>query len=236
MTAIRSYPYLLAGAVWLIVGYSGCRKRAVEENEVSAGAQAPITFAFDAAVGLEYADLSGRFRRADRMLAVPVASRHVVRVIEPTVEKVPGRHDRLVHVVDASRASGSAKLTTELMPRMEFERRAEAALPPGAASRVRIPGAGPELRVPVDWAHGQIILYGTTWCGACNQAREFFRQRGLNFVDRNVEYDPEAAAEMAAKSAAVGIAADRVPVIDVRGKILVGFEQARLKTLLGESL
>ncbi len=236
MTAIRSSPYLLAGALWLIVGCAGCRKRAAGQEDRPVGEQAPITFAFDAEMGLEYADLAGHFRRADRMAAVPVASRHVVRVIDATVETAPGRHDRPVHVVNASRASGTAKLTTELMSRVELERRALAALPPGAASRVRIPGAGPGLKSSVDWAHGRIILYGTTWCGACSQAREFFRERGLDFVDRNVERDPEATAEMASKSAAVGVAADRVPVIDVRGKILVGFEQARLETLLGESL
>lgn len=223
-------------AALLTIGGGGCRERAVEEEGGAEDELTPMTFAVDDEVALEYADLGGRFRRATRVAAVPMASRRVVRVIEPTAGTANRQEDRLVHIVDASRVPASGELTTRLAPREEFERRALAALPPGAASRVQIPGAGPGLSGPAEWSHDQIILYGTTWCGACKQAREFFRERELEFVERNVEHDPESAAELAVKAAAVGIAPDRVPVIDVRGRVIVGFDQARLETLLGESL
>jgi len=228
--------YWLGFVVWVAIAGAACRERPAAEDGGVPGTLAPMKISADANLAFEYADLAGRFRRARGVAAVPIASRHVVRVIEPTVEKAATGDDRPVHVVDLSRIPRSRELTTRLMSRAEFERRALVALPPGDASRLQIPGSGPDLRRPVEWQQNRIIIYGTTWCWACKQAREFFRERGLDFEERNVELDPESAAELAVKAAALGIAADRVPVIDVRGRLLVGFDQARLKTLLGESV
>ena len=58
--------------------------------------------------------------------------------------------------------------------------------------------------------------------------------RKIPFADKDVEKDADAARELAAKAAKMGIPTDRVPVIDVRGRLLLGFDQARIETLLGE--
>jgi glutaredoxin len=95
-------------------------------------------------------------------------------------------------------------------------------------------------RMPADGVmleeHDDVIIYGTSWCGACKQAKEFLAGRRIPYIEKDVERDPRAAAELAAKAAQAGISADRVPIIDVRGRILVGFDAARLATLLGERL
>ena len=41
--------------------------------------------------------------------------------------------------------------------------------------------------------------------------------------------------ELAEKASKLGIPTDRVPVIDVRGRLLLGFDRARIEALLGES-
>jgi glutaredoxin len=79
-----------------------------------------------------------------------------------------------------------------------------------------------------------VTIYGTSWCGACRAAREFLTERKIPFADKDVERDPEAARELAAKAAKMGIPTDRVPVIDVRGVLLLGFDRARIESLLGQ--
>jgi glutaredoxin len=79
-----------------------------------------------------------------------------------------------------------------------------------------------------------VTIYGTSWCGACKAARQYFSSRKIPFADKDIERDADAARELAAKAAKMGIPTDRVPVIDVRGRLLLGFDKARIETLLGE--
>jgi glutaredoxin len=79
-----------------------------------------------------------------------------------------------------------------------------------------------------------VTIYGTSWCGACRAAREYLTERKIPFADKDVERDPEAARELAAKASKMGIPTDRVPIIDVRGRLLLGFDRARIEALLGQ--
>ncbi len=80
-----------------------------------------------------------------------------------------------------------------------------------------------------------VTVYGTSWCGACRSARQYLTQRRIPFADKDIEKDPEAARELSEKAARLGVPTDRVPILDVRGRLLIGFDQARLETLLGEA-
>jgi len=79
-----------------------------------------------------------------------------------------------------------------------------------------------------------VTIYGTSWCGACKAARQYFSSHNIPFADKDIERDADAARELAAKASKMGIPTDRVPVIDVRGRLLLGFDRARIETLLGE--
>ena len=79
-----------------------------------------------------------------------------------------------------------------------------------------------------------VTIYGTSWCGACKAARQYLTERKIPFADKDVERDADAARELAAKAAKMGVPTDRVPVIDVRGRLLLGFDKARIESLLGE--
>ena len=67
-----------------------------------------------------------------------------------------------------------------------------------------------------------VTIYGTSWCGACRAARQYLTERKIPFADKDVERDADAARELAGKAAKMGIPTDRVPVIDVRGRLLLG--------------
>jgi glutaredoxin len=217
----------------------GCR---VGEKDPPAAVEPPPApgelraFAFRATDPLEfeYVDLRARFRTAIGAGAVPFASRQVVRVTPPTFDRGPSGDDGVVHVVDLTQPDERGAYTTQLVRRLDFEARALAALPPGAASRQAQPTSteapGPIAR------HDQVIVYGTSWCGACKDARTLLEELHVAAVFVNVETDPNGARDLAARAARVGAVADRVPVIDVHGHLLVGFEPNRLRALLGDRL
>jgi len=185
-------------------------------------------------VTFEYADLGARFRRARGADAVPLPSRRVAGVIPPTARPSAPGDDVPVQVVDLNRPDSDGRFTAARMRRVDFEARALAALPPGRASRVTVravEGVFAGVR-----ARPTVTVYGTGWCAACRDTRAYLDQRSVKYQFVDVEKDPARAEEMARVLARVGVPADRVPVIDVHGRVLVGFEARRLAALLGDSL
>jgi glutaredoxin len=80
------------------------------------------------------------------------------------------------------------------------------------------------------------VIYGAEWCSACHQAAKYLRSKGIPYVDRDVEKDPDAAREMQQKLAKSGLREGSIPVIDVRGKVMVGFNPAEIDAALGQAL
>ncbi len=73
-----------------------------------------------------------------------------------------------------------------------------------------------------------VSIYTTTTCHFCKLAKEFFSQNGVKYKEINVEDDEKAAEEMIEKSGQIG-----VPVIDIDGNIIVGFNRGAIKKALG---
>lgn len=74
-----------------------------------------------------------------------------------------------------------------------------------------------------------ITVYSTTWCGFCHAAKQYFDSLGVKYEDKDVEKDIEAAQAAVEKSGQMG-----VPVIDIDGDIVVGFDRAKIDVLLRE--
>lgn len=75
-----------------------------------------------------------------------------------------------------------------------------------------------------------VTIYTTPTCMYCKQAKEFFTENQVPFIEKNVFADPTARDEMVQKSGQ-----RRVPVFEVDGEILVGFTESKeiLKQRLG---
>ncbi len=73
----------------------------------------------------------------------------------------------------------------------------------------------------------QVIIYSTPTCPYCVFAKEYFRNMKVPFTDVDVSRDHNAAQEMIKKSGQMG-----VPVIDINGTILVGFQPEAFDELL----
>ena len=69
-----------------------------------------------------------------------------------------------------------------------------------------------------------IILYRTEMCIWCHKTKEFFDEHKIKYKEIYVDKDHEKAKEMIKKSGQTG-----VPVIDIDGKIIVGFRKEDLK-------
>ena len=74
----------------------------------------------------------------------------------------------------------------------------------------------------------RVIVFSTPSCSFCNMAKKYFRERGVRFKDVDVSRDPAAARDMVRRSGQMG-----VPVIDINGRVIVGFDKARINALLG---
>lgn len=74
----------------------------------------------------------------------------------------------------------------------------------------------------------KVTIYSTPSCVYCNMAKEFFKENNVAYQEHNVAEDDMAREEMVNKSHQLG-----VPVIDVDGKIVVGFDKRELTKLLG---
>ncbi len=72
-----------------------------------------------------------------------------------------------------------------------------------------------------------ISVYSTPSCSYCTLAKDYFRKHKIAFTDYNVATDMDKANEMVKKSGQMG-----VPVLDINGRILVGFNPAEIEKAL----
>lgn len=73
-----------------------------------------------------------------------------------------------------------------------------------------------------------IKIYSTPTCVYCRMTRDFLDERHIPYTDYNVAQDAEKRDEMIQRSGQMG-----VPVIEVDGQLIIGFDKERLMELLG---
>ena len=72
-----------------------------------------------------------------------------------------------------------------------------------------------------------VKVYTTPSCPYCSMAKTFLKENGIPFEDVNVAESREDAMEMIRKSGQMG-----VPVLDVNGTIIIGFNEEAIKKAL----
>ncbi len=73
-----------------------------------------------------------------------------------------------------------------------------------------------------------VIIYSTPTCHFCHMAKEFFTANNVPFTDLNVAEDEAKRADMIDKSGQMG-----VPVIFIGEDMVIGFNEGKIKQLLG---
>lgn len=75
-----------------------------------------------------------------------------------------------------------------------------------------------------------VTIYSTPTCGWCDVAKKYFTEHGVHYVVKDVSLDRDALQEMINKTQQMG-----VPVIDIEGQAIVGFNKPQIDRLLGIS-
>ena len=73
-----------------------------------------------------------------------------------------------------------------------------------------------------------VTIYTTPSCVYCKMTKEFFKEHNVQYKEMNVAEDDKAREEMVDKSHQLG-----VPVTDIDGNIVIGFDEKELRRLLG---
>ena len=73
-----------------------------------------------------------------------------------------------------------------------------------------------------------IKVYSTPTCPWCIRAKQFLKDNNINFQSIDVSVDQAAADEMMKKTGQMG-----VPVLDIDGEIIIGFDKEKIKQSLG---
>ncbi len=77
-------------------------------------------------------------------------------------------------------------------------------------------------------AQKKVLIYSTPTCPYCNQTKEYFKEKGIQYEDFDVSSDSAKAQEMIDKSGQMG-----VPTLDIEGEIIIGFDKEKIDKALG---
>lgn len=77
----------------------------------------------------------------------------------------------------------------------------------------------------------KVIIYSTTWCPFCKTEKQYLDRLGVKFIEKNVEEDKVAYEELMGK---VGGNFQGVPVTDIAGTTVLGFDRRKIDEVLKE--
>ncbi len=72
-----------------------------------------------------------------------------------------------------------------------------------------------------------ITVYSAPWCAFCHAAKDYLDKKGISYTDKNVDSDRAFAEEAMKVSGQTGI-----PVLNINGTIIVGFDRPRIDAAL----
>lgn len=82
--------------------------------------------------------------------------------------------------------------------------------------------------MPTTAATHRVLVFTTPTCAWCNRLKTYLRERRIAFREVDISRDDRAAKDVVRKTGQVG-----VPVIEIDGRAVVGFDKARIDSLLG---
>jgi glutaredoxin len=148
-----------------------------------------------------------------------------------SVAEVPSNSRKDVVVADLSRTPEERQSSRYVMIANLSEKSTDGSYPVVVQSRYRFADADLSDLGPMAPNEG-VIVYSTTWCGPCKKLKRWLKTEGIPFTNKDVENDPGAGAEVATKLKKVGMQPGGVPVVDVRGTMIKGFDQRAIERAL----
>lgn len=232
---------LMAVVLALGLAAPACRRKKQDDGTApqTAGSLPELVLRDDAQnVMLTWVDPRGDTHVELHPTDVPAEGRALVRVV--VADREDGTHN-LFYVVDLDKKRADGGYLAKTMRRSEWEALLEkrregrlgppagpAAPPPGNASAAPAPAAG-------KYAGLTVVIYGAAWCRPCHEAQAYLKSKGVTVVMKDVDTDPSAQAELQRKLDKAGIGGGSIPVIDVRGQLLVGYSPSAIEQALAKA-
>ena len=216
---------LLTLALHLSVVLPACGSASDETTQVGAqvAPEAPVVTPPFAVRGdlsglmLTYFDAEG-VHTTEHLSDVPEPARALVRV--DSLRMAPDDRDPdAVYVADLRAPGEGGNYVVRRMTRESFETAAREARPEPVAVATS----------------DEVVVFGASWCGACRQAEAYLRERNVPFVEHDIEREPDARADMQRRARAAGITANGIPIIDIRGRVMQGFDPGAVDRALRET-
>jgi glutaredoxin len=228
---------LLLAALVLCVG---CKKEAsVEQKGVQKEAKAaslpPLRVAADTkGLFLTWVDDQGEFHVTTKLDEVPEEHNEQVRVVVQGQDE--GTEDT-VYVANLKKKKPDGSFLVRTMARgawdelgaklrkSRMESLAPSAVPAPSSSlpTPSNPGKTAAPSKPMAASNLSAIVYGADWCGPCHAAEDHLKKRGVHVVKKDIDSSDAARAEMAQKLKRIGRGGAPIPIIDLMGQIMVGF-------------
>ncbi len=177
---------------------------------------------------LTWIDEKGDFHVVTSVGAVPEKGRNEVRVVD--TKRTDGT-DNQVYVADLAHKQPDGTYPVKTISRAEWDEkgasRRKARLEALAPSATTPASASESAAPPVATAPKQrkvvAIVYGADWCKPCHDAARYLREKGVVVVEKNVESGDAVQNEMEKKLERAKMSGASIPVIDVMGQLMVGF-------------
>jgi glutaredoxin len=226
------------------LGASACQRHADPAADVGAPIVPPPVDALPALalsdqtpnLLLTWVGDDGDFHVVEQIGNVPAEHRKQVRVVLTDQTAGTGTSVYVANLED-KRPDGTYAVSTSLRTDWEklgADRRKSRleALAPGNPGQPAPPATdAPQAGSTAEPASAAIsaIVYGADWCKPCHDAERYLKSLGVSVTKKNIEESRAAQAEMREKLSRVNRSGAGIPVIDVMGKIFVGYSPGPLK-------
>ena len=78
----------------------------------------------------------------------------------------------------------------------------------------------------------KIIIYSAAWCAFCKTEKQYLDKLNIPFVEKDIEEDKDAYEELMSKAGEAGY--QGVPVTDIAGTLVLGFDRRKIDELIKE--
>ncbi len=161
----------------------------------------------------------GSFETVEKTTDIPEQARDQVIVIDTRLSPQKRQSSKIIYVADLTQKREDGTYSCRPVSRFKFER--DLLREPGNISKV-LP---PECQNLVDSPRDRVILYSAAWCGVCKATAEFLKKEGIPYEEKDVEKTAGAQQELACKALKHGKKINGVPVLDIAGTLLLGFDR-----------
>jgi glutaredoxin len=159
-----------------------------------------------------------------------------------SIAEIPEKNRELVRVVAKDAGHGQMFYTADLREKRtdgtygvsQISRRAWETKLDGMRQANRTPEPPPLS--PQEALKGlRAVIYGAAWCGPCHQAKDYLSKKGVPVTEHDIDKNPRYALEMKRKLKKIGRGGGSIPVIDIGGVILQGYNPRAIDRALAKA-